>query len=710
MTNPVTDDAKKNDQGNDEHEGEEKDDKEEYDIGNDKDEIADKTTSTMVDIYDEIIEPTLLWLSLDADDIKAMEPYKKEEVFQEKNDSVHNCAALGHKIMKIDPGLIAEPELWFRLFNESFDTKGVYYKTKKAKTMRAFAIRLAQANPIQLFDKGFWDNGKLRLANVTNPWQAAYATMGATWTKEKTFNDFFDNYEDDSNDNSVYLHLPKETPEKQSVSFNDWNRKYVTFLKFRTPQFAEDDRKAREKEFVAFMIEMLETVWEMDPDTQLIPWDAESKAKAIKKSTKKFPNTPDGWRIYTDRVFIRKDSRCWPRVRFAHNMERSSFRDKNLAEAFRNNDSSLTIEPIQVYEASKLGWFLGSHTTCFNTETMKMALMKRPELRGIDIALRIEFIKVAVKQQGEVKAVHIYSDYNKAFEARQALIKIYGKGDSDTYPLGKNLRFIPDNLDTRFITTERSLKKIIKCVTKQEVFLSTSTVSRNFSIAGLDYYSRRLKMTLRQAVMGIRSVKDPKRNLFLNVDKQVTKSAVMFAYHNDLASEASAIVTALPVLLETTFDHNIWTWFTDDAKATAEGFQWDDKEGIIEKVERVNWDWKQPGYESDGSSVSEVKVSVSKKIIVDLENRGKSELNDDGSTVKSFKSMLRKRKHLDDNSMSVDSTISTLSETERFDQLMRSDPNFRAHVIKEYSKSLGNPPVEDGNNQAATDASGKEGN
>ena len=173
---------------------EEENQEDESKIDNDE---ADKTTKPMPNIYEEIIEPTMLWLSLDDDMLKDIDAFRKQEIFDEAADSAHNLAAKGHKIMRIDAGLIGETERWLKVFEESFDEKGSYFKTKKAETMRKFAIRLAKSNPIEIFDEGLWDKGELRSTNVTNPWMAAYALLGATWTKEKTFKDFFDNYEDD---------------------------------------------------------------------------------------------------------------------------------------------------------------------------------------------------------------------------------------------------------------------------------------------------------------------------------------------------------------------------------------------------------------------------------------------------------------------------------------------------------------------------------
>ena len=82
--------------------------------------------------------------------------------------------------MRVKSGFIGEPERWLHLFEDSFDEKKSYHKTRKASAMKNFAIRLAKANSIEIFDKGFWDKGELKPANFTNLWKAAYALMGLT--------------------------------------------------------------------------------------------------------------------------------------------------------------------------------------------------------------------------------------------------------------------------------------------------------------------------------------------------------------------------------------------------------------------------------------------------------------------------------------------------------------------------------------------------
>lgn len=224
--------------------------------------------------------------------------------------------------------------------------------------------------------------------SVTIPWKAAYNLFGAKWAvnKFKTFEEYFQWWADINNNgtnNNVYLHLPLEQPTIRNAMFNTYNRRHITFVKFKTPQFNGVSRTKREKEFIEAMVKMLQTVWELDPRVFLIPWEATSKARAIKKNTAKMPNTSDGWRLYTDRVFLKKDSRCWPCMRLAHDSDPEFLENNELVESFKNNNTFLQKEAIQVYQLAKVGWFLGSHYLAFNAELMKKSLEMQPGLKNI---------------------------------------------------------------------------------------------------------------------------------------------------------------------------------------------------------------------------------------------------------------------------------------------------------------------------------------
>lgn len=119
-------------------------------------------------------------------------------------------------------------------------------------------------------------------------------------------------------------------------------------------------------------------------------------------------------------------------MRLAHDSDPEFLKNDELIESFKNNDTFLQKEAIQVYQLAKVGWFLGSHYLAFNTDLMKKSLEMQPGLKNILIHLKPGFIKTDPRSQGTVKAVHIYTEYNKAFSCRKALAKLYAANNEKT--------------------------------------------------------------------------------------------------------------------------------------------------------------------------------------------------------------------------------------------------------------------------------------
>lgn len=181
---------------------------------------------------------------------------------------------------------------------------------------------------------------------------------------------------------------------------------------------------------------------------------------------------------------------------------------------------------------------------------MIQSLRQQPDLKAIPIHLKIEYITLDSRTPGIVKAIHIYTEYDKAFECKNALAKLYTASNSKNYLMGKNIRFIPDMTDSRFITKEKTRMKVKGCMAKQKLFLANASTGKNYTILGLDYFILQVGFTMREAIMGIKSRSQEHCNLFLAVDRQAMSNTVVFVYHNDLVSEANIVISALPVILE----------------------------------------------------------------------------------------------------------------------------------------------------------------
>ncbi len=89
--------------------------------------------------------------------------------------------------------------------------------------------------------------------------------------------------------------------------------------------------------------------------------------------------------------------------------------------------------------------------------------------------------------------------------------------------------------------------KVKKSVSKQKHFLGKTHTATSYTILSLDYVEPHIGMTLREIIMGLRSNKQPAKNLFLNVDVHIHNQTVTFLFHADMVQEAMTAIPALPV-------------------------------------------------------------------------------------------------------------------------------------------------------------------
>jgi hypothetical protein len=399
------------------------------------------------------------------------------------------------------------------------------------------------------------------------------------------------------------------------------------------------------------------------------------------------------------------------------------FEDQTVKDWFRERDMNFYKEKLQAKITCKSGWLLGSNGQCLNPRDLETALGMLPELQGIPIEVRMEAIRTEKGKGTGVKAAHILTHWDKALKCRIAMNLVYGKKSKKGYPLGKNMRFIPNILDTRFIVTEKIKMQVKKTVSKQKFFLQKTQTATSYTIMALDYLDPVLGTTLRELLMGLRSNIDPEKNIFLNVDVHIHNQTVTFLFHDDMAQEAMSAIPALPVILEAKFGTRIWLWFTEEAKEHAVGYYWDEKVGLKssddERIGEMLGDWGTEWGSDDDDDDKSTSTSASLvgrmepfKIVTNA--TGKNQYYDDGSSVGTFKSTCAKlhQNHDFSDATTVESPASTLTSGDNWeDQIQRkmsADPAFMAYIlsIADKTKTDGIPKPSASNAAAPTGGSG----
>jgi hypothetical protein len=142
------------------------------------------------------------------------------------------------------------------------------------------------------------------------------------------------------------------------------------------------------------------------------------------------------------------------------------------------------------------------------------------------------------------------------------------------------MRFIPNILDKRLITTDATRKKVKNSVKKQRLFTTHVSIAISYIISDLNYFDSTAGTTLRQALMQMRSKKSPERNLFLAVDTSWNGAFVSFLFKKDLDAKVNAILPALPLVLQHKMGASIWDWFNEEARTNTAGYWWCPRKGV----------------------------------------------------------------------------------------------------------------------------------
>ena len=85
-------------------------------------------------------------------------------------------------------------------------------------------------------------------------------------------------------------------------------------------------------------------------------------------------------------------------------------------------------------------------------------------------------------------------------------------------------------------------------------------------------------MTLRQVLLGMKTKQDSSWPLFVSVDFDSYHNEIIAVIHNNTVSEASNVLSFLPVFLEAKFGVQIWQWFSTECRVEMSAYIWDEDE------------------------------------------------------------------------------------------------------------------------------------
>lgn len=313
----------------------------------------------------------------------------------------------------------------------------------------------------------------------------------------------------------------------------------------------------RTDELQAGIDDILLTFTEIDNNAKLLPWKKSNQAfhPAIANTDQTSASFID---IYLSRTWLgnlEKNHRVYFQIHMGHDEEYEdilpAFDDFNS-----HSDRNLQHSMLQAEDTAFIGWLLYS-TINIDVGGLSDAIY---DTLGLEVGLRWMDIRMSNKggkgKAKPVKAIHVEVEKTSSRRITEILMKHYGRKFEDTndFPLGIRLRFCK-NIDSAAYPKERT--KLIRLRARQAQIIDETRKTTAAGLLDLDVVlipnndkednndTPSKSITLRSAIMAIKSKSTTNTPLFSSVDISYNSEEYVFAYHQSLAGEAKAMVDYL---------------------------------------------------------------------------------------------------------------------------------------------------------------------
>jgi hypothetical protein len=644
-----------------------------------------------------------------------------------------------------------------------FKEMGANRNTQQWKDKWANGIRLARTPPA-IFGPSFAE-GKLSKATHTCAWAAAIRVFGGLWLTPKTPRKKTSFTPDTKTTSGPKKNPYASTPDSQIPAPNSKlpvsktpsakhfiaktsggvfvrkfgqpasniaelpQSKYTTYFKLIFPECRHDGASGEETLVQQFNV-VLNAISKTANSATLVPWEEDSKQSAMKD----LDDEPITNRFFMDKfasgTWTRKGFKTYSRCKIGHHTDPDELDMERLESLNATHGIIVLRDKIQANEVTCLGWLLGAHPKCFSVDEYVMALKAHPAMKGMDIEVRMSNFRLHAREaySEKIRVVHLYGARNSGRKVKTALNSIYGsRRQSDSFPLGRNYRFIPFTASKFKAGMDPGLvRNAQKAILAQKNFISQTVVIDTDTIAGLDTYIPKIDTSLREIIMCMKA-SDGQTDLFTSVDAK-RKGLVGFVVHRDLEHEANAILSPLPLLIAAKFGPRAWGWFQDWVANEFSGMHWDTGAGALmsndsDELADTLADWgglenlEENPYDAD-ETVTNIRIDLDMQMDIEAD-REQYQIFDENGSIASFGNFLSEdHEDDDDNSVTVivdqdkdpPTTLSTMTDNESAEAIAKrfnEDPNFRIEVLNKTTDAvdLTGPSTPSPTNQNTTDES-----
>ena len=314
-----------------------------------------------------------------------------------------------------------------------------------------------------------------------------------------------------------------------------------------------------------------------DKKVGIAPWQENSHTPPIFSHTD-IPSRPSEIEHFFPRIRYTRTGTTWySGLRLIHSIPITELR-KDMLPWLKDEGHGLFTRTLQAENLVDVGWFVYS-TWEMEADSLAAAISK---FIGIEVGLRWKMISLGTRNkippEQQVRALHIEVAVENRLAAQKALLAVYGRQNTGTYPNGVRLRFALPIGAAYNLNTKAKLEKLRS---RQQLWSTTYKKGQSWEITQLDYQLTE-SLTLRQALTQIISTTDKRFPLFHSVDRSTSKAAgISFQFLPELESEARLMLSNLLPYLHYHYGDQATRCFTPAAVERLDDCKWDPDAGSI---------------------------------------------------------------------------------------------------------------------------------
>ena len=392
--------------------------------------------------------------------------------------------------------------------------------------------------------------------------------------------------DDSSEDSPVELQYSDSPPRKMDFSEEDQGSDTTDPMDNTLEQLHETrvDIKIKippsesPEETTAYVLQQfLIKIKSFDSKASFAPWQENNSTTPIFSHTA-MPTRPSEIEIFFPRIrFMRAGLTWYSGLRILHSIPINELR-KDMLPWLKEEGHGLFTRTLQAENLVDVGWFVYS-TWEMEADALSAAIS---DFIKIEVGLRWKMISLGTREripaEQQVRALHVEVAVENRMVAQKALLAVYGRQNTGSYPNGIRLRFALPLGAAYNLNTKAKLEKLRS---RQQLWNQTYKKGQSWEITQLDFNLTK-DLTLRQALTKIISTTDSRFPLFHSVDRSTGKMAgISFQFLPELESEARLMISNLLPYLHHHYGDIASKCFTPSAVERLNDCKWDPEAGTI---------------------------------------------------------------------------------------------------------------------------------